>query len=239
MATTTHPPQLVESPPNGATSRRPAERLAPLTGVAVMLLGVAGLIVLEGPADRPEFSAPRREILRYFGEQDTVVLGSFLLMLAAVFFIWFAGWLRAELQRAEGATGRLSATAFGGALITGAFMLAMPAANALGAVYVDELSPVGAQTFFLFGNVFLYPAAMAGAVLTAATALVVLRTGAWPRWLGWLSLVLAIWLLVPPLGAAAGTPEEPAAWTAFAALSTIPIWTAVTAVALAVTGRDG
>jgi hypothetical protein len=204
----------------------------------VILRGVAGLIVLEGPADRPEYYAPRREILRYFGEQDTVILGSFLFMLAAVFFLWFAGWLRAELQRAEGGVGRLSATAYGGALVTGAFMLAMPAANALGAVYADELSPVGAQTFFLFGNVFLYPAAMAGAVLTAATAFVVLRTGAWPRWLGWVSLALALWLLIPPLGSAAGTPEEPAAWTAFAALSAIPIWTAVTAVVVALKRRS-
>lgn len=30
------------------------ERLAPLAGVAVLPLGLAGLIVLEGPADRPE-----------------------------------------------------------------------------------------------------------------------------------------------------------------------------------------
>ena len=47
-------------------------------GFAPLLLGLAGLIVLEGP----ELDQPPAVILSYFGEQDTVILGSFLLMLA-------------------------------------------------------------------------------------------------------------------------------------------------------------
>jgi hypothetical protein len=39
-----------------------------------MLLGLAGLIVLEGPADRPEYDAPPRVILSYFGDRNTVIL---------------------------------------------------------------------------------------------------------------------------------------------------------------------
>jgi hypothetical protein len=42
-----------------------AEHLAPLIGIAPMLLGLAGLIVLEGPADRPELDAPPAVILSY------------------------------------------------------------------------------------------------------------------------------------------------------------------------------
>jgi hypothetical protein len=40
--------------PPAAKVRPGAERLAPLTGVAVLLFGLAGWIVFEGPAGRPE-----------------------------------------------------------------------------------------------------------------------------------------------------------------------------------------
>ena len=214
----------------GATWPR-VEEYAPLTGIIPILLALAGLIVWEGPAARPEWDAPRPAILAYFADRDTVVLGGFLLMLAAVCFLCFAGWLRAVLRRAESGDGALSAIAYGGGVAAAAFMLAMPATNVFAALFAGELGPRSAQTFFFFGDVFLYPAAMASSVLVGATALVALRTGVLPRWLGWLSLVLALWLLVPPLGAAAGTPENPAVWTALAALPAVLVWSALTSMA--------
>ena len=133
----------------------------------------------------------------------------------------------------------LSAIAYGGGVAAAAFMLAFPASNVAGALFTEQLGPEGAQTFYLFGDVFLYPAAMAAAVLVAATALVALRTGALPRWLAWLSLALALWLLIPPLGSSGGTqPENPAAWTGLAVLPAVPLWTAVTAVVLMLKSRD-
>ena len=224
--------------PSSSTSTGLAERLAPLTGVAVLILGLAGLVVWEGVADRPEFDQPPGVMLDYFQEGNAVILGGFLMMLAAVFFVWFAGYLRGVLQAAEGGTGRLGALAFAGGVAAAVFMLAMPAANLTGAVYADQLGLETARTFFLFGNVFLYPAAMAAAVLVAATGVAALRTGALPAWLGWLSLVLALWLLIPPVGSGAGTPENPAAWTGLAALPAVPIWTALTAALLMRRGAD-
>jgi hypothetical protein len=133
----------------------------------------------------------------------------------------------------------LSAIAYGGGVITAALILAFPAANVAGALFAEQLGPEEAQTFYLFGDVFLYPAAMAAAVLIAATALVALRTGVLPSWLGWPSLVLALWLLIPPLGSAGGTqPENPAAWTGLAVLPAVPLWTAVTAIVLMRMKRD-
>jgi hypothetical protein len=218
-------------PPLGGTAWQRGEQFA-------LLLGLAGLIVLEGPADRPELDAPPRVILAYFGDRDTVILGSFLLMLAAIFFLWFAGSLRSVLRSAEEGVGRLSAIAYGGGVAAAAFMLAFPASNVAGALFAEQLSPEGAQTFYLFGDMFLYPAAMAAAALIATTALVALRTGALPRWLAWSSLVLALWLLIPPLGSSGGTqPENPAAWTGLAVLPAVPLWTTVTAVVLMLKSR--
>jgi hypothetical protein len=82
---------------------------------------------------------------------------------------------------------------------------------------------------------FLYPAAMAAAVLVGATAIIALRTAVLPRWHALASLVLAVWLLIPPFGPAGGNPENPAVWTGLAALTTISLWMAITAVTHTVT----
>jgi hypothetical protein len=207
------------------------KQLAPLTGIAVLVMGLAGLIVLEGPADRPEVNVAPSAFVTYFGKHDSVVLRSFLLVLSGLFFLWFLGSLRAVLRRAEGDAARLSAIAYGGGIATAVLTLALPSISVLGALDADQLSPQVAKTLFLVGDAFLYPAAMTAAVLIAATALVILRTGALPRWLAWLSLLFALWLLIPPLGSA-GTPENPAAWTGLAVLPGVPLWTAVTGVML-------
>jgi hypothetical protein len=220
MATTLRSPRV------GAPA---AERLAPLAGVATMLLGAAGLIVLEGPADRPEADAAPRVMLAYFADHDAVILGSFLLALSVVCFIWFLGSLRVVLSSAEGGAGRLSAIAYGGGLATAALMLALPGASVLGALYADHLSAEEARTLFLVGDMLLYPATATGAVLAGATGLVALRTGALARWIAWLSLALAVWLLIPPFE---GTPENAAAWTGLAALGALPLWIAAVATLL-------
>jgi hypothetical protein len=230
MATATQGPEVRKV---STTPRLHGERLELLlSGIAPLLLGLAGLIVLEGPADRPELNQPPAAILSYFGEHDTVVLGSFLLMLAAVAFLWFAGSLRAVLRRKEDGEGRLSAIAFGGGVAAGVFMLAGPAANLFGALFAQQLTAAQAQTFYLFGDVFLYPAAMGAAVLVAATALVALRTAVLPRWAAWASMVLALWLLIPPLGQGVDAPENPAPWTGLAVLPFVLLWTALIALVL-------
>ena len=230
--------QKLTGPPDSGKAWLRAEQLAPLTGVAVPVLGLAGLIVLEGPAGRPEVDVAPGEFVTYFGEGDAVILGSFLFMLSIVFFLWFLGSLRAALRTAEGRVGRLSAVAYGGGLATAVLMMGLPSVSVLGALDVEHLSPQAAKTIFLVGDVFLYPAAMTAAVLVAATGLVALRTAALPRWLAWLSLALGLWLLIPPLGSAAGTPENPAGWTGLAALDAVPLWTAATAVVLMLRSRD-
>jgi hypothetical protein len=220
MATTLRSPRV------GAAA---VERLAPLAGVATLLLGAAGLIVLEGPADRPEADAAPRVMFAYFADRDDVILGSFLLALSVVAFMWFLGSLYAALRSAEGGTGRLSTVAYGGGLATAVLMLALPAASVLGALYADYLSAAEARTLFLVGDMLIYPAAVTAAVLTSATGLVALRSGALARWMAWLSLALAVWLLIPPFG---GTPENPVGWTGLAALGALPLWIAVLAILL-------
>jgi hypothetical protein len=230
MATATQGPEVrrVDAPPEGSAWLRGERLELLLAGLAPLVAGLAGLIVLEGPADRPELDQPPAVILSYFKEQDTVILGSFLLMLAALSFLWFAGMLHAVLRRMEIGDGHLSGIAFGGAVAAAVLMLAWPAANLFGALFADQLTAAQAQTFYFLGDVFLYPAGMASAVLVGATALVARR--ALPRWATWPSLVLALWLLIPPLGQGVDAPENPAAWTGLAVLPFVLLWTALAAV---------
>jgi hypothetical protein len=69
---------------------------------------------------------------------------------------------------------------------------------------------------------------MAAAVFVGATALVALRT--LPRWKTWPSLVLALWLLIPPIGQGVDAPENPAPWTGLAVLPFVLLWAALAAV---------
>jgi hypothetical protein len=127
---------------------------------------------------------------------------------------------------------------FGGAVAAATFMLLMPAANILGALLVDQLNPEAALTFYLFGDVFLYPAAIASAILVGATALLALRTDVLPRWLAWVSFVFAAWLMIPPFGGGVDALENPAFWTGLAALPAVLLWTALVAVLLLLPRRS-
>ncbi len=226
MATAAHAPRAGTSPTHRAAN------LAPLTGAGVLVFGLAGLIVWEGPADRPEYNAPPSLILSYFHDRSTVVLGGLLLALSAACFLWFLGSLRVALREAEGAGDGLATVAHGGGVAAATFVLLWPAANILGALYASQLTPNGAKTVFLSGNAFAYPLTITAAVFLAATGLMALRTAALPGWLAWVTLALALWLLIPPLGGAAGNPENPAFWTGIGALPVIPLWTTVTALVL-------
>jgi hypothetical protein len=56
-------------------------------------------------------------------------------------------------------------------------------------------------------------------VLILATGMVVLRTRALPVWLGWVSLGVGLWLLIPPIG-----------WAAL--ISAFPLWVIVVSLLL-------
>jgi hypothetical protein len=211
--------------------------LAPLAGVVATILIIAGIVVLEGVADRPEESAPPGVVMAYFRDQDAVLGGSALFMLGALFFLWFVGELRADLSRAEGGDGRISAIAFGAGAATATLLLLNHAGSFLGAVYHEQLSAEAARQLFLFGDLFLYPTAMAAALLLVATAALALRTHVLPVWLAWVSVLVAIWMLVPPFGSPAGTDWAPPAWSGLAALGALPFWTIATAVALTLKRR--
>ena len=178
-------------------------RLAPVTGIAAVVLWVVGAVILF--SDEPGSGASPEEIAAHFAENDgRLLLGAFLFMLGVAFFLWFVGTLRAVVARAEGGVGRVAGIVQAGGVATAAMLFGLVAPTAAGALQVQnedrDPSPQAADALANLGDGFFVAAEVASIVLVAATAVAVLRSGVLPRWAAWVSLLLAVWLVIGPIG---------------------------------------
>ena len=183
------------------TRGRSWERYAPLTGVLAVVLWVIGTILRETAV---EMKTPATLLGSYRNEEGSILLGGFLWLLGTFFFFWFLGSLRARLAAAEGGVQRLTALAFGGGVAAAAFGFALPGPD-MAAVIADgaDLSEQAAVAIRVVGDVFFLGGEMSVAVLLAATGVHALRTGSFPAWLAWVSLVVPLALIIVPIGWAA------------------------------------
>ena len=177
------------------------ERFAPLAGGLAVVLWVIGIIVRETAV---EMETPATLLDSYRNEEGSILLGGWLWVLGTFFFFWFLGSLRARLAAAEGGVQRLTAIAFGGGVAAAVFGFAMPGPDMAASIADDaDLSGPAAEAIRIIDDVFFLGAEMSAAVLLAASGLHALRTGSLPRWLAWVSLVIALALIILPIGWAA------------------------------------
>jgi hypothetical protein len=177
----------------------PWERRWGWGGVASVALIVLWLIIVLS-IDAAAFDSTDEEIRSFFdpddGDSGWVLVASIFLGLAAITLLGFAGSLRTILRRAEGAPGRLAAVAFaGGALAAGLLLLvnAITLGVAAAVSFEDiEVDPAAYRLVdaIVFG--LLLQIGVAAAVLIGATSIVALRTGVFPRWLGWAGVIVAV-----------------------------------------------
>src|SRR5918994_7213328 len=185
------------------------ERFAPLAGVLAVVLWVIGTIVRETAV---EMKTPTTLLDSYRNEEGSILLGGFLWLLGTFFFFWFLGSLRSRLAAIEGGVQRLTAIAFGGGVAAAVFGFALPGPDMAAAIADGaDLSGPAAVAIRVVGDVFFIGAEMSLGVLLAATGVHALRTLSLPRWLGWVSLVIALALIVLPIG-----------WAAL--LFAVPLW---------------
>jgi hypothetical protein len=170
-------------------------RVAPLTGVIAVLL-LVGALILEGQP--PDAGAATDDVVRFYSDNDARLVGATLIgALAAAFLMWFGGSVFATLRGADSESGHVSATAFGGLLLAAAG-LAMPfgfgfaAAQTVGAV-PSEVT----QTLAVLAALFFAPFAVGVLVALLATAVAIRRYGALPRWLGYVTILIAVVLVIP------------------------------------------
>jgi hypothetical protein len=199
------------------------ERFSALAGLLAVALWIVGIATIGGghlglPGGVPEESAD--EVLAHFREnEDAVVSGGWLFMLGSLAFLWFAGILRGRLIRAEGSSGTFASIAFAGGVATGVFAVGIPTGGVVAALGVDQLGAPEAAALNALETAFFLGAELAAIVLLAACAVVALRTASSPRWWAAASILLAVWLVIGPIG-----------WVGL--LAGLPAWTVVTSVML-------
>jgi hypothetical protein len=195
------------------------ERLAALAGVVAVALWVIGILIQES-SNLPGDEATGDEVLAWFSnEGNTILAGGFVFMLGALFFFIFLAALRVRLLEAEGPVGFLTALVFGAGIAAGLSLLMLPAPDMSGALSDEELTGDAALAVNSLGDMFFIGAELASALLLVAAGLLFIRTRVLPVWLGWASLVVALWLLIPPIG-----------WAGL--LLGVPLWTVLVSVLL-------
>jgi len=170
-------------------------RAAALAGIAFSLLLITSLVLIrlsvpEDPQDAGDWLA---------GGWQTVSLALNLLPFAGIAFLWFIGVVRDRLGEYED---RLFATVFLGSGLLFLAMLFASAAVAGGTMQMYGATPsmLIESGLYAFGRTVtyeimnVYTMKMAG-VFMISTCTLSLRTGIIPRWMAYLGLALALFLL--------------------------------------------
>jgi hypothetical protein len=177
-------------------------------GVAFVVLFVAGVMVTFGNSPEPKSSdTPARaahrwvEYLSSSSHRTGLIIGAYLLVLAAIAFVWFSAGLR-EWFAPDSASGRIMS----GLGVLGAGAIAIGSmtggAGVAGSIaFGNEALPITGDAVRILADVFfplLFVAfGLVSAALIAMIAVLGVREGRAPAWIGYTA-----WLAV--LGALAG-----------------------------------
>jgi hypothetical protein len=190
--------------------RSNGERYTALTGVLAVSLWILGLVVVNAFSDKIPHHPTDAQLLDWIkGNTNSILLGGWLWMLGSVSFVWFASVLRSRLAAAEGAAGHYATLAFAGA-IGGAVAGMLTMAGDVGAaINKDSISAATAGTLHNSGDAFFVVAELLLILFFLGSAIAALRTHALPKWWCYFAILVAIVLVIGPIGWAAlifGTP---------------------------------
>jgi hypothetical protein len=175
-------------------------RWAPLSGTIFVALSVVGLLFLTNV----NTSDADQKILAQYAKSSNRhhdFIAFFLFLAATLFFVWFLAVLRGRLAQAEGGAGGLTTAAFGAGLVSAAMWMVSYAAFVVPSASIADtskfrLDPNTYRIINNFGYGVWFSATTISAVTVVATSILALRTGLLPRWIAWLSFVVAATMLV-------------------------------------------
>jgi hypothetical protein len=200
-------------------------RYAPLTGLGAVVLWIVGIVVSE-TGNPPGDKASGAEIAASFDRDSTrILIAATLFGLGSAAFIWFLGSLTARLRATVG-DGRLASIVFAAGTAAATMWACVVAPSAAGALAFEnrnrDLSPAAAEALEVLGDGFFLVAEFLAVAFMGAAALAILRGRAFPAWFGWVTALIAVVLIVGPIG-----------WAAL--ILGVPLWTIVVSVWLFVT----
>jgi hypothetical protein len=171
------------------------EWLAPLTGVAFVVVLIIGFLVSGEP---PDVKNPAQEIVdHYVDNKDSVQIGVGLELIAAALLLFFAGYLRKVLRAAPGEGGMLPAVALAGATVMAVGAALDGTISFVLAESADEIEPAAVQALQALWDNDWPPIALGAAVLLLASGISIALYGALPKWLGWIAILLGVIGLTP------------------------------------------
>jgi hypothetical protein len=206
------------------------ERWAPAGGIVfAVLIAVSGLIA--GSPPKPTDSTPK--IVEYLADHQGVLRWSaYIGAVGSGFALWWAGSVWRTIRRAEGGSPLLAVTAVGGLLLgLSVAMVSSIITAVLASPGVGIPTGSGSVRFFytlgtaLFGGVGIGIVAFAGAF-----SVVIIRTGALPRLVGWFGLLVAlVWI---PGAAIMSTTRDAVFYITFVGFLLFALWALVTSAAM-------
>ena len=195
-----------------------------LVGPLAVALWVIGIILINknGPANH----ATGSEILAWYrSDSDTIVLGGWLFMLGCLGFVTLVAGLRVRLVEAAGRTSQLPMLALVGAAMAGLAGMLTAAVDLAGGIDKNDIDPATAATFHHSVDIFFVGAELAAILPLAAVAILAWRTRVLPRWWAAFSGLVAVVLLIGPIG-----------WLGL--IFGVPIWTLGTSLFVLLGSRE-
>jgi hypothetical protein len=204
---------------------RRLELYLPLAGALAAVCWVVATVLLE-VGGNPAGPEDAETIATFFRDDRTAILAATTIhSLGAFFFLWFVAALRRALQTLPQAGGVLGTAAFAAGIAGAVLMAAMLGGHSTGATTdAGLLGPESSLAFWRLPHTFVVGAEVTLAVFVLALSVLALAGVLLPRWIGWAGIVVAVLLLIPPLG-----------WIALLLL--FPLWLAAVSVLLFAAGR--
>ncbi|MGZ4333190.1 MAG: hypothetical protein ACXVRJ_02810 [Gaiellaceae bacterium] len=186
------------------------ERLTALTGVLAIVLWIVGLVAINSFSDKIPHHPTDEQILTWVkGNTNSILLGGWLWMVGCVSFVWFANVLRVRLAAAEGGVSPYATLSFAGALGSAVFGMLSNAGDVGTAINKNSVSAATAGALHNGTDMFFVVSELTMILFFLGAAIAALRTGALPRWWAYFAILIAIVLVIGPIGWAAlifGTP---------------------------------
>ena len=162
----------------------------PLTGLAFVALLILSFVIGGEP---PDADSPVQEIVdHYVDNKDSIMASTLAGGIAAVFLVFFANHLRSLMREAPTSAPILVGAGIiavgGGIDMTISFALAEAA---------EDVDPTAVQALqALWDNDFM-PIAIGIVIFLIASGLAIVRTGALPKWWGWIAVAIGVIGMTP------------------------------------------
>jgi hypothetical protein len=166
-------------------------RLPPLTGIVFAVLLV---VAFAGPSS-PNIHDNGLQVIAHYKDHHSLV-GDLCGGVGVVFFVFFASSLRSYFRYKEGGEG-LATAAFAGGIFIG---IGGAIFTSIDVALIDArntISPPAAQALNVLNNDFFFPFEIGLIIFSLCIGLAILNTGALPKWLGWVTIVIGIVAFTP------------------------------------------